>query len=144
VTKERFGSLMLLLIGIYSLVSSLQLPVGNWGQPGPGLFPLILSILLCAVAILLLISEQGKTKLDWHARTMTPWKIVLLTAGFIFFMKTFGYLATSFLYLFGLLFWVSRMKIWVSIGLSLILTPATWYFFGSFLGLQLPVGPWRF
>jgi putative tricarboxylic transport membrane protein len=143
-TKERFGSSMLLLIGIYSLISSLQLAIGDWRQPGPGLFPLILSILLCAVAILLLISEKGKTKLDWHLKKMTPWKIVLLTAAFIFFMGRLGYLTASFLYLFGLLFWVSRMKIWESIGLSLILSPGSWYFFGSFLGLQLPVGPWRF
>ena len=46
-TKERGGSLIFLAAGIYGLVFSTGLPFGRWNEPGPGVFPLALSILLC-------------------------------------------------------------------------------------------------
>lgn len=48
-SKERIGSFILLLAGIYAFFSSLQLSMGKLTQPGPGMFPLILSVLLCTV-----------------------------------------------------------------------------------------------
>lgn len=144
--RERLGSLFLFLIGMYAFLHSIQLPIGTWRQPGPGLFPLILSILLCFVSVLIFVSEKGKEKMDWHGtpkQRMKPWQIVLLTAGFVLAMGRLGYLITSLLYLFGLFFWVCRFRLWVALVLTGVLAPASWYFFGKILGLHLPVGPWR-
>jgi len=71
------------------------------------------------------------------------WKIAAISAAFILLFERLGYLATSALYLFTLFFWVCRFRIGPALGFTAALTLATWYLFGSILGLQLPVGPWR-
>jgi hypothetical protein len=145
--KERLGSLILFFVGMYAFFSSVKLPIGTWREPGAGLFPLIISILLCFVSVLVFISEKKKGGIDWRGFTkqsMKPWQIVLLTSGFIFTMGQLGFLVTSSLYLFGLFLWVCRFRFWFSFLFSMLLAPATWYFFGNILGLLLPIGPWGF
>lgn len=145
-SKESIGGLFLLFVGSYAFLHSIQLLIGTWRQPGPGLFPLLLSVLLCIVATLIFISGKGKEKIDWRGsigQRMKPWQIVMLTIGFILAMKPVGYLVTSLFYLFVLFLWVCRFRMWVATILSALLAPATWYFFGKILGLHLPVGPWR-
>jgi hypothetical protein len=44
-TKDRATSVLFLLTGIYGLYFSIQLPMGRWNEPGPGVFPITLSIL---------------------------------------------------------------------------------------------------
>ena len=39
-TKEHFGSVFLLPVAGYALIQSSRLPMGEWNQPGPGVFPL--------------------------------------------------------------------------------------------------------
>lgn len=144
--KERIGSLFFLFVGIYAFSLSLQLPVGTLKQPDAGLFPRVLSVLLCIVAALLFISGKGKEKIDWRGGSigerMRPWQIVVLTIGFILAMGKIGYLAISFLYLFGLFLWVCHFRLWVAMILSGLLATATWYFFAKILVLHLPIGPW--
>jgi len=62
---------------------------------------------------------------------------------FIIFMGPLGYLPASFLYLFGLFFFVSRFKWFVSAGVSGVLAAGSWYFFGKILGIFLPLGLWN-
>ena len=59
-SKERGGSLIFLAVGIYGLVFSIGLPLGRWNEPGPGVFPLALSILLCVSGIFVV--YPGKRK----------------------------------------------------------------------------------
>jgi len=49
-------------------------------------------------------------------------------------------LIASSLYMFILLLWVSRYKLWVAMGLAIVLGFGTWYFFGKILVIQLPRG----
>ena len=66
--KERVGSLIFLFAGIYGFIFSIQLPLGKMNEPGPGILPLSLSILLCISGTLWLIYGKGggeeKTKID--------------------------------------------------------------------------------
>src|SRR5512143_1551298 len=120
-TKERGGSLIFLAAGIYGVVFSIGLPFGRWNEPGPAVFPLALSILLCISGIVWFV--RGKTK--GEARTsgdvkgflrkyVTAAQIVGLTGVFIFVLEPLGYLLTSILYLFFLFLWVCRYKLWVA------------------------------
>ena len=141
--KERAGSLIFFFAGIYGFIFSIQLPIGEWNQPGPAAFPLCLSILLCISGALRFIQEKGKGKIDWGVivrQWMTPLQIVVLTASFILALEWLGYLATSSLYLFVLFLWVSRYRLWVAMGLALIFGTGSWYFFGKILAVQLPKG----
>jgi putative tricarboxylic transport membrane protein len=144
--KERAASLIFLFAGIYGIVFSLQLPLGHLREPGPGMLPLCLSILLFLSGVLGFINGRRKRaeRIDWHGmakKVITPLKIVGITGGFVLAMESLGYLITSSLYIFLLFFWISRYRLWVSIGLSLFIGAGSWYFFGKILSVPLPRGP---
>lgn len=146
-SNERAGSLFFLIVGIYGLIFSTQLPLGKWDQPGAGMFPLCLSILLFLSGVLWFIRGKGEVeeqvKTDWHElvkNEVMPLKIVMLTGAFILAFKPLGYLLGSSLYLFLLFLWVSRLKFWVAIGLAIGIGVGSWYGFGKFLAVSFPRG----
>ena len=144
--KEHVGGLFFLFVGICFFFLSIKLPAGKLTQPGPAIFPLVLSLLLSIMGLLIFFSVKGKPKIERakdSENLAKPLAIILLTLAFIFFMGRLGYLITSFLYLFSLFFLVSRFKWFFSAGLSGILAAGSWYFFGKILGIFLPLGPWN-
>ncbi len=146
-TKERAGSLLFLLIGIFVLVLSIRLPMGSWTQPGPGVFPFILSLLLSLIGIALLLSSRPGAGLNWRevsSGQLTPWAIIGLTALFILAFDRLGFVSASGLYLFVLLFLVSRFSAARSAALAVGITAAGWFLFVKILALQLPTGFWKF
>jgi len=147
--KEQFGGYIFLFAGVYGFFFSVQLPLGRLNEPGPGIFPLCLSILLCISGLLWLIYGKGKgeekVRIDWHGfirKLAAPLKIVVATAAFIFSLNRLGYLVTSTLYMFILLLWVSRYRVWIAMGLAIILGAGSWCFFAKILEVQLPRGLW--
>jgi putative tricarboxylic transport membrane protein len=149
-TKDRATSVLFLLTGIYGLYFSIQLPMGRWNEPGPGVFPITLSILLLISGVAWFIvgkrgsegkSEAEKTdRRDIFKTLSTPLKIVGITALLILVFNRVGYLVASSLYIFILLFWVSRYRIIVSFLLALSIGIGSWYFFEKILAVQLPKG----
>jgi putative tricarboxylic transport membrane protein len=153
VSKERVGSIIFFLVGFYGLIFGIQIPVGKWNEPGPGIFPLFLSILLCAFGILWFIlgKDKEKAKIPWASfikqiinTVRTPAKIVLVTAVLILVLNWLGYLIASVIFLLAVYLWISRYNIWISLGFSLVVGGGSWYFFGKLLSAQLPQGilPW--
>jgi putative tricarboxylic transport membrane protein len=149
-TKDRAASLLFLLTGIYGFFFSIQLPMGKWNEPGPGVFPIALSILLLVSGVSWFIvgrreagGKSQEKKAGWRdtAKNLsTPLKIIGITALLILVFNQGGYLVASSLYLFVLLFWVSRYRIIVSIPLALSIAIGSWYFFQKVLSVQLPKG----
>ena len=149
-TKDRTASLLFLCSGIYGFYYSVQLPMGRWNEPGPGVFPFILSaLLLISGVVWFILGKRGKVekregeKAGGYAfikNLATPLKIVGLTALFILIFNRAGYLITSSLYLFILLLWVSRYKFIVSAALAVAIGVGSWYFFAKILVVQLPQG----
>ena len=145
--KERIGSLFFLLTGGFALFHSLKYPIGSLNMPGPGMFPLALSILLCMLGIVIFVSGRREEKFVWRIpikQFARPLEIFVLTVGFVLAFEPLGFLITSFLYLFGLFLWVCRFRLWVALMWAIILMPASFIFFGKILGLLLPMGPLRF
>lgn len=143
--KERLGGLFFLLVGCAGLVFSLKLPMGKFIEPGPGIFPAILSTLLSISGVFICLSAKipKKTKGEKESgRISKPLLIVLFTGAFIGTLGHLGYLLASFLYLLGLFALVSRLRIFISLGLSATIAAASWYLFGNFLGINLPAGFW--
>lgn len=141
--KTRAGSLALFVAGVYGLILSLRLPLGRWHEPGAGAFPLVVSFLLALSGLFIFLGAREKIEIDWKElakQQWTPFRIVLLTAGFILGLDRLGYLLTSTLYVFALLFWVSRYRVWVALGLALVIGIASWYVFGRLFATPLPEG----
>jgi putative tricarboxylic transport membrane protein len=146
-TKERGGSLIFLAAGIYGLVFSIRLPFGQWNEPGPGVFPLALSILLCVSGIVWFIrgkaAGEKKEGVGWRKfarQFVTAVQIVGLTAAFIFALEPLGFLLTSTLYLFVLFLWVSRYRLRTAALLAITFGAGSWLFFEKLLSTPLPKG----
>ena len=141
--------MVFLFAGIYGFVFSIHMPVGRWNEPGPGVFPLSLSILLCLSGFLWFVygnkkRDEGRIR-DWRraiGTLKTPAKVVGLTAAFIITLDPLGYLTASSLYLFLLFLWVSRYRLWIAMGLAIVLGGGSWFFFGKLLAIPLPGGLW--
>jgi putative tricarboxylic transport membrane protein len=153
VSKERVGGIIFFLVGFYGLIFCIRMPLGKWNEPGPGIFPLFLSILLCAFGILWFIlgKEKEKANIPWVLFikriiniVRTPLKIILVTAVFILVLNWLGYLIVSVIFLLALYLWISRYNLWISLVFSLGIGGCSWYFFGKLLSAQLPQGifPW--
>jgi len=147
--KERAGGFIFFFAGMYGFIFSIQLPLGKLHEPGPGVLPLSLSILLCISGILWLILGKGdgkdKVRIDLRGiirKSLTPVQIVVLTAAFIFLLNLLGYLVASTLYLLLIFLWVSRYRLWAAIGLAIVIGGGSWYFFAKILAVQLPKGVW--
>ena len=151
-TKERGRSLLFLLVGIYGLIFSSQIPLGKWNDPGPGVLPLTLSILLFVSGILWFIAGKPKkgekAGIDWRGIAQlvkTPFQIVLLSAAFVLGLTRVGFLLGTIIYLFLIFLWVSHFKLRVAIGLAIVLGIGSWLFFVKLLVIQLPaMGIWIF
>ena len=151
-TKTRAGSLIFLLVGGYALVLSTKFPLGQWNEPGAGVLPLSLSILLCISGMLWFIAgkpkEGEKTGIDWRAiakLVKVPFQIVVLTAALVLMLTRVGFLLGTMIYLFLIFAWVSRFKLRVAIGLAVVLGTGSWLFFVKLLLIQLPaMGVWIF
>ncbi len=149
-TKDRAAGLMFLAAGAYGLFFSLQLPMGKWNEPGAGVFPLVLSILLLISGIAWIIrgkrgggGDAEDKKVDGYAivkQLSTPLKIIVLTALFILVLNRVGYIVTATLYIFTLLIWVSRYRLVVSIALAVFIGVGSWLFFERILAVPLPQG----
>lgn len=150
-TKERGGAVIFLAAGIYGLIFSVGLPMGNWNEPGAGVFPLGLSILLCLSGGLWVIrgGQKGVQPEKSPAgrglgRYATALWIVGLTAAFILALEPLGYLIASILYLFALFAWVSRYRPGMALLLAVAFGAGSWLFFQKLLAMSLPAGLWPF
>ncbi len=143
-SKEHVGGLFFLCVGLYTLSHSATLPMGLRNQPGPGVFPLFVSIFLCIVGVAIFLSGKQKPKIVWGSIKQQGklFKISLLSLGFIFAFVRVGFLLSSFFYLLGIFLWVCRFKLWYATGVSLLTAIVSWYFFGRILALHFPKGPW--
>ena len=143
--KDRAGSFIFLLVGILGFIFSIKLPMGKLTEPGPGVFPLLLSTLLSILGVLIFLFAKAKKTMDERtdSRQLTkPLFIVLFTAAFILALGRLGYLVSSALYLWGLFFLVCRFRLGTAAALAGALSAVSWYFFGNILGVHLPRGPW--
>ena len=149
--RQRIAGLIFLTIGIYGLVFSIPLPWGTWEEPGPGVFPLVIASLLCLAGIAKILQKQEK-EAQAEKTVMrgalggfiTPLKILGVTLAFILLLDRLGYLLATPLFLFVMFQWISRYRIWASLGLALAIGVGSWYFFDRILAVQLPPGILRF
>jgi len=145
--RQRVAGLIFLSIGILGFIDSIQLPWGTWAEPGPGLFPLAVSILLCLAGIVKVLQKKGREEGSggegWRkivSGFLTPLKILGTTLAFIVVLERLGYLLATPLFMFVLFLWVCRYRLRIAMGLAIAMGVGSWYFFEKILAVQLPQG----
>jgi hypothetical protein len=145
-TRDRVAGLALLLFALAVMWEDRAFPLGSITKPGPGYMPMLLAVILAAMAILV-IATGGRSptlaSLDWVEKKHA----LAILAGCAFTalaMERIGYRLTVIL-LVGFLLWVVERKGPVTVvATSLGLALGTFYMFSTLLQVPLPLGPGGF
>ncbi len=144
--RDLVGGLGFLLLALVGVEESLRLPLGSWQRPAPGLFPLLLSLVLAGLALTLLLVALGThaTAPPGQSSTACPtrvwWTIVSLLA-FYALLERLGFLITSFLLLFFLLRAIAGRRWLVTLAIGVGASLSSYLVFDRLLKLPLPRGP---
>jgi|ERR1700722_7966114 hypothetical protein len=146
VSARRGGIVVAAVLASVGLLFAWQaslLDFGGLDLPGPGFFPLVLGVLVFALAVLIAIegfrgAGEGETVELGHRDVLIVLAAMVAVAAL--FEPLGAYLSLG---LFGavLLVVLARVAVPLAIASAAIAMVACWYFFQVLLGLQLPRGP---
>jgi len=141
--KDRFSGIFLIIFSGVIMCLALKLPMGRVGKPGPGIFPLILSVVIGLLALLLLLrSLQSKGEFGTEEIPITKWRLVYLLGDlclYAFLLRPFGFLISTWIFLIVLKPIVKKKWIPVLLG-SLFISVIFFFFFNYLLKVELPMG----
>ena len=143
--RDFASGCMFVVVGICFAIGALQYSMGKPGRPGPGYFPLILSVLMAALGLIVLwrslrVDCEGGNPIG--AIAWRPLGVVIVSIlVFAFALPTLGLLISGPL-LIVLVSLASEQFSWKTALLnSAVLTLGSWVVFIWGLGLTLPVKP---
>ncbi len=145
-TIDRISGAFLFLLGLFVAWEDRVLPLGTHGRPGPGYFPLLLSILLGILGLLLFLRGRSSRPLRSVRWEEAGHAAAILACSFLatFGIERLGYRITMILIL-GFLFGVvERLKLWQVFVLTIGLSLGSFWVFDSLLRVILPRGGFGF
>lgn len=134
------------LLGLLVIAQSLSFPRGRAGIPGPGMIPIMISVLMIAASISLVISTLRMTPAEdvplgllteGHKRVYLCMAILVV---YLILMPRIGFCVASFLLLFGLIKWFGNYRYWVCAVVSAFLTGIVFGLFSGVLHVPLRFG----
>ncbi len=141
-TIDRISGAFLFLLGLFVAWEDRVLPLGSHDRPGPGYFPLLLSVILGVLGLVLLIRGRSSPPLRSIRWEEAKHAAAILACSFLatFGIERLGYRITMILVL-GFLFGVvERMKLWQVAVLTVSLSLGSFWVFDSLLRVILPRG----
>ena len=142
-TTDRVAGGALVLIGLFALWQSLELPLGSLRQPGPAYMPAVLAVLLVllGVAVAAMGGATGRfADVNWQ-----EWRHALAIFGACAFsawgIERLGYRLTTGLVLAFLLGIVERKHPLLTAALVVAIAGGSFYLFNTVLRVPLPRGP---
>jgi putative tricarboxylic transport membrane protein len=102
---ERISSLIVFVIGLLITWQASKLRLGGFHKPGPGLFPLILGLILILLSLILLIQSKGRPGSRSFSFGESPKRIVMVYGSllaYVAILEYAGFLLSSFLLIFFL------------------------------------------
>jgi putative tricarboxylic transport membrane protein len=145
-TIDRVSGSALVLLGLFVVWERRVLPLGTHHQPGPGYFPLLLSLLLILLGALLVCQGGTAQALSALAWPEAPHALAILAccAFTTLCLEQIGYRISMLIILGFLLGVLERLRLWLVAVLTLGLSLGTFWLFDSLLRVPLPRGAWGF
>lgn len=137
---HRVTGLLLLAFGVFAVTQSLALGVGELIHPGPGLWPLALSVVLCVLSVILVVVDSAEDYERWDRRSMTVVLGLASLLAFVLLFETLGFVISAFLML---LLWLRVFggESWAwTVGLALAGAIGFQLLFVNALGVPFPDG----
>jgi putative tricarboxylic transport membrane protein len=140
--RDMIFAAVLIPLGIAVIIEAFRLKLGTPLHPGAGFFPLLMGLVLIALSTLLFI--RGWVK---HGKAHQPfgeWKeAIIVVAAQAFYVATLdvlGYVISSIVLSFAVL-WSMEVRSWKTLlGASLILSVGAYILFRYLLAVELPAG----
>lgn len=129
-----------LVLGLVAMVLALRMEIGNLGTPGPGLWPLLVSVLLVTSSLGVILTGSGA---DTEAFTADAAPIIaaLVALGlFVMLFPVLGFAVPAFGLLVFWLRWISKESWPLTVVIAGITTAALYVLFAWVLGVPFPVG----
>lgn len=146
--NDRVGSLVLLGVAVAACVGAAQHEVGTLSSPGPGLFPLLLGVVLGVLSLLILVR-------DLQARLAAAPSVpsggvaafgkeiicvLLALVAYSLLLIPLGFIITTFVVFGFLLRFVTKQKWYLAVVWAAVLAVGAYVIFDVFLRVPLPQG----
>jgi len=135
-----------LFFGIFILVGAQNYSFGTFQEPGGGLYPTLLGILLIIMAVLLLAQTRkasGEEGPQWDLKGGGLKRCVLALCGLMvipFLFNVLGFLPTIFLFMIYVMKIILPLPWLTALATSVISTVGGHFLFQSWLKIQFPRG----
>ena len=144
----QLTALVLFFLSGFVAYESLQLKYYTSLGPGPGFFPLWLSMALAALAAAMFFQATFKASeprpADFRGSRTGYLRAAAICVAWIWaalMLERLGYRLTMLVFFPVLLFALGRVKWWLVVAISLLGSVAVFYVFSVGLSVHLPVGP---
>jgi hypothetical protein len=136
--------IVLVLLGIFVLSYSYRIGIGSIDNPGSGLFPFLLGLLLFLLSLYKIKLETRKKigEKIGHPPLFFKKLVALISSLFFYalFLHTLGYLLTTLITL-SFIFRIAGYKRWSKIVIYAMGIVLISYFIFTYLGVRFPQGP---
>lgn len=135
---HRAGAIVALLVGVFFLVGSYQLSLGKFSQPGPGLWPFLVGVVMVGASVLVLLTDTGG---DHEPFTGQVHNVLLGAGALAVFITAFTYLGFILPGVLTFLFWLRFLarESWRKTALlATALTTLFYVLFVPVLGVPFP------
>ena len=141
--KDRLSGILFLIFSGVTIYLALMLPMGRMGKPGPGIFPLLLSLVIAFLALSLFLRALRSKGESGNEEIPTPkWRLVYLLGDlclYVFLLRPLGFLISTWIFLIVLKPILKKRWIPILLG-SLFVSLVFFFFFNHLLKVELPMG----
>jgi len=115
------------------------------GVPGPGLWPMIVAIILFAVSAKLLFKSFKNQIANTEVVFLSPgtkrvYISMLILILYVAILETVGFLLSSLILLFGFIQWFAKLKLWQTATISIVTTLIIYCVFRFLLNVPVDFG----
>lgn len=144
VNRDHVAGAAIAALGLYVALASGEYPFGSLAEPGPGLLPFALGLILAACGIVVAIGAVFVAPAKALSFRDLPHAMVILgtLAVAALTIERLGFRAMVLAVLLFFLLVVERRPVLIAVPLALAVAFGSFYLVNDVLRVPLPVGPW--
>ena len=140
---EAVMGAVLVLLAAYVGWAAANMPIGSWGAPGPGMFPLGFAVLLAAAGAGVALRAAAMSEASAAAVAFRLERVLMAVAALVWAAALFerlGFAGTTAVFLSLLFGGAAGLPLWKALLFAALATSWAWGLFVWLLGVQLPAG----
>ena len=143
--KDRLSGYFLIFFSAITMYLAFKVPMGRTSKPGPGLFPLLLSLIIGVLALFLILRSPSAKKgpeIAPEEKAVNRWAVFYLLGDLCLYgllFRPLGFILSTFVFLIALKPVIGKKWIPVLLGSALI-SLCFFFFFNYLLKVELPMG----